>query len=96
MARLANISVDTSTTRLISAANATLMTEGLPRDSARTLVASAKGCRLYLEAGQRPLARQQLDNVEKLMATCDDALLKTAYDRLVSEVRKALKWEDEH
>ena len=94
--RLANVAADGATTRLIAAAQATLMTEGLPRESAKTLVASAKGARLYMEARELGLAKQQIDHIDKLMGTCEDQLLVKAYTRLTGDVRKALRWEEVH
>lgn len=84
------IPIDASTTALIAAARATQASEGLPKDSARTLVAAARACRLYLEAQQPKLAFRQLDEIETLMADCEDTLLVEAYDSLITRVRKAL------
>lgn len=93
--RLGNVSLDGATTRLIAAARATQMSESLPKDSARQLVASARALRLYLEAGQHALAREQLMFVQLLVSSDDveESLLK-AYGRLTEDVQRALtRWE---
>lgn len=91
--KLHDVALDSATTRLIAAATATKVTEGLPVESAKTLVAAARGVRLYLEAQQSKLAVGQLDVIDKLMATCEDEDLKTAYEGLVSRCRTHLgRW----
>lgn len=91
--KLHDIALDNATTRLIAAARATQTTEGIPAESARTLVATARGVRLYLEASLPKLAIDQLDAIDKLMATCEDEGLKEAYAGLVSRCRTHLtRW----
>lgn len=92
--RLGNVALDGATTRLISAARATQMSEVLPKDSARQLVASSRAMRLYLEAGQHGLAEDQLLFVELLMSEShEDESLTAAYARLTGDVRRALaRW----
>jgi len=86
------VGVDGATHRLICAARATQATEGVPKESARALVALARGVRLYLEARQDRLARATLDDIDKLMAGADEPLLVAAYGDLIQGVRKALGW----
>jgi hypothetical protein len=85
-----DVALDGSTERLIAAARATHATEALPTASGKALLASARGVRLYLEARQSRLACGQLEAIEGLMATCDDANLRAAYETLVGDVRKAI------
>ena len=88
--KFGNVALDGSTERLIAAARATQMTESLPKESARTLLAAARGVRLYLEARQTKLAVQQLDVIDALMKTCDDYELCRAYGALIRDVRNAV------
>lgn len=89
-----DVRVDTATARLIAAARATQACENLPTDSAKTLVARARGVRLYIEARQPVLAQAALDDVEKLMAGVDDLDLRAAFRDLATEVRRALDWSE--
>lgn len=86
--RLDNIVIDGATTRLIAAARAVQAAEHLPKESARTLVALSRGCRLYLEARQRPLALRCLKELDDLMAGAPEADLRDAFTALVESVRK--------
>lgn len=88
------VGVDSATTRLIAAARATQATEGLPKDSARQLVALARGVRLYLDAGQARLAMRSLDDLQTLMSSgVEDAVLVEAYAALAKSVRTAVGWK---
>lgn len=91
--RLGNVALDGATTRLTSAARATQMSEVLPKESGRQLVASARAVRLYLEAGQFGLAQGQLLMVQLLMSDLENKELTTAYVRLTGDVERALaRW----
>lgn len=91
--RLNNVALDGATERLIAAARATQFADALPVASGKALVAHARGVRLYLEARQPKLAAGQLDAIDKLMATAEDKDLRTAYTRLVGDVRRIITRE---
>lgn len=86
-----SVVLEGATERLIAAATATSSTEGVPKESGRSLVAASKGVRLYLIARQEGLARTLLDQIDKLMSTVEDEALRTAYTTLTSDVRRAIR-----
>ena len=85
-----SVVVDGATERLIAAATATSTTEGVPKESGRSLVASARGVRLYLIARQPGLATALLDQIDALMSTVEDEDLRAAYTTLTGDVRRAI------
>ena len=89
-----NVGADSSTARLLKAAQAALLAEDLPAASGKTLVALCRAVRLYLEAWDQTIALDRLDRIDQMVDTMeDDAHLRAAFKRHTAEVRRHLSHE---
>lgn len=88
--RMLDVVLDNATTRLTKAAQATAAVEALPKDSARTLVATCRAVRLFVEAQEHKAAVAALDDAKALVATMDQGHVRDALERRLEAAGKAL------
>lgn len=88
--RMLDVVLDGATVRLIKAAQAVALVEAVPKDSARTLVATAKAVRLFVEAQERGAAVTALGDATDLVTTMDEGQVRDALARRIQAVAKAL------
>ena len=82
--------LDNNTSRLIKAAQATAAVEALPKHSARTLVATCRAVRLFVEAQETQAALAALADAKALVGTMDQGTVRSALERRLEAASKAL------
>lgn len=86
-----DVVLDGATVRLVKASQAVAAMEALPKDSARTLVATARAVRLFVEAQEPKAAGAALDDLERLVAGMDAGEARSALERRLEAARKAIR-----